>query len=38
VDEEQLVGMVTIGDVLAQRLVEQEVTISELNRYVFDMH
>ena len=37
VDEEQLVGMVTIGDVLAQRLVEQEVTFAELNRYVFVM-
>ena len=37
VDEERLVGMVTIGDVLAQRLVEQEVAIAELNRYVFDL-
>ena len=37
VDGEQLVGMVTIGDVLAQRVVEQEVTIAELNRYVFDV-
>ena len=37
VEDEQLVGMVTIGDVLAQRLVEQEVTIAELNRYVFDV-
>lgn len=36
VDGEQLVGMVTIGDVLAQRVAEQEVTIAELNRYVFD--
>ena len=36
VDGDQLVGMVTIGDVLAQRMVEQEVTIAELNRYVFD--
>ena len=37
VDGESLVGMVTIGDVLALRVAEQEVTIAELNRYVFDM-
>ena len=34
---ETLVGMVTIGDVLALRVAEQEVTIAELNRYVFDV-
>jgi CBS domain-containing protein len=38
VDGDALVGMVTIGDVLALRVAEQEVTIAELNRYVFDMH
>jgi CBS domain-containing protein len=37
VDGDRLVGMVTIGDVLALRAAEQEVTIAELNRYVFDL-
>lgn len=37
VDGESLVGMVTIGDVLALRVAEQEVTITELHRYVFDV-
>jgi CBS domain-containing protein len=37
VDGDALVGMVTIGDVLALRAAEQEVTIAELNRYVFDL-
>lgn len=37
VDGDALVGMVTIGDVLARQVAEQEVTITELSRYVFDM-
>ena len=36
-DGDAIVGMVTIGDVLAQRAAEQEVQIAELNRYVFDL-
>jgi CBS domain-containing protein len=36
-DGDTIVGMVTIGDVLAQRVDEQEHTIADLNRYVFDM-
>lgn len=36
-DGERIVGMITIGDVMAQRTAEQEVTIAELNRYVFDL-
>lgn len=37
VEDDRLVGMVTIGDVLALRAAEQEVTIAELSRYVFDL-
>ena len=37
VDGDQLVGMVTIGDVLALRVAEQEVAIAELQHYVFDL-
>ena len=37
VDDGQLVGMVTIGDVLALRVAEQEVAIAELQHYVFDL-
>ena len=37
IDGDRLIGMVTVGDVLALRSAEQEVTIAELNRYVFDV-
>ena len=36
-DGDTIVGMITIGDVLAHRAAEQEVVIAELNRYVFDL-
>jgi len=36
VDERGLCGMVTIGDLLAFRLHDQQATIDELHRYVFD--
>lgn len=36
VDARGLCGMVTIGDVLAFQLHEQQATIDELHRYVFD--
>ena len=37
VDERGLHGVVTIGDLLAHRLSDQETTIQHLNSYVFDM-
>ena len=33
----RIVAMLTIGDLLAARVDEQEVTITELHRYVFDL-
>lgn len=36
-DGDAIVGMVTIGDVLALRVAEQETRIADLNRYVFDL-
>ena len=37
VDSRGLHGVVTIGDLLAHRLSDQETTIQHLNSYVFDM-
>jgi CBS domain-containing protein len=37
VDARGLHGVVTIGDLLAHRLSDQETTIQHLNSYVFDM-
>ena len=37
VDVRGLHGVVTIGDLLAHRLSDQETTIQHLNSYVFDM-
>jgi len=37
VDANGLHGVVTIGDLLAQRVSEHETTIQHLNSYVFDM-
>jgi CBS domain-containing protein len=37
VDVGSLLGVVTIGDLLAHRLSDQETTIQHLNSYVFDM-
>ena len=37
VDSNGLHGVVTIGDLLAQRVSEHETTIQHLNSYVFDM-
>ena len=37
VDTRGLHGVVTIGDLLAHRLSDQETTIQHLNSYVFDM-
>ena len=37
VDARGLHGVVTIGDLLAHRVSEQETTIQHLNSYVFDM-
>jgi len=37
VDVGGLLGVVTIGDLLAHRLSDQETTIQHLNSYVFDM-
>ncbi|MBW8768807.1 MAG: CBS domain-containing protein [Gemmatimonadetes bacterium] len=37
VDAAGLRGVVTIGDLLAHRLSDQETTIQHLNSYVFDM-
>lgn len=37
VDSGGLHGVVTIGDLLAHRVSEQETTIQHLNSYVFDM-
>ena len=37
VDVTGLQGVVTIGDLLAHRLSDQETTIQHLNSYVFDM-
>jgi CBS domain-containing protein len=37
VDVQGLHGVVTIGDLLAHRLSDQETTIHHLNSYVFDM-
>ncbi len=37
VDTRGLHGVVTIGDLLAHRVSEQETTIQHLNSYVFDM-
>jgi len=37
VDDARLVGMLTIGDILATQVDEQQVTITELHRYVFDL-
>ena len=37
VDAGGLHGLVTIGDLLAHRVSEQETTIQHLNSYVFDM-
>jgi CBS domain-containing protein len=36
IDERGLHGVVTIGDLLAHRVSEQETTIQHLNSYVFD--
>lgn len=36
-DGGELQGMVTIGDVLAFQVAEQETTIEALNRYVYDV-
>jgi CBS domain-containing protein len=36
-DERGLHGVVTIGDLLAHRVSEQETTIQHLNSYVFDV-
>lgn len=36
-DDETVVGLVSIGDLVAVRVAEQEVAIEELNRYIFDV-
>jgi CBS domain-containing protein len=37
VDKDGLHGVITIGDLLAHRVSDQETTIQHLNSYVFDM-
>lgn len=32
-----VVGLISIGDLVAKRVAEQEVAITELNRYIFDV-
>lgn len=36
-DGDRIVGMLTIGDIMAAQVDEQQATITELHRYVFDL-
>lgn len=36
-DDGTVIGLISIGDLVAMRVSEQEVAITELNRYIFDV-